>query len=462
MEPTHTLSDEDADSQERGTFHYLVLAFDCARPLTPPSRLVLDTAEVIIGRGARREWTREPNGVLRLMLPDAGISSTHARLSLERDRFILEDRGSKNGTLLNGARVERVPLSDRDVVEVGNTSLVFRTLAHARRAGDQTASGNALPNLPRTLHAPWSFELSTLLRVARTTAPVLLLGETGTGKEVLARAVHAASGRSGPFVPVNCAAIVRTLIESELFGVKRGAFSGAGEDRAGLVRSAHGGTLFLDEIAELPEPAQAALLRVLQEQEVLPVGATRAVPVDLRVVAATHQELPPRVADGRFRADLHSRLIGHVVHLPPLRERLEDLGVLIAELLVKLAGERASRVRFARAAGRALFTYAWTYNVRELEQTLRAALAIAAVDEIGVADLPERVRDGATPPAASSAPVVAEDVDPDAAERARIQAALDGCAGNQTRAARALGVSRATLVKKLAIHRMPRPRKPSR
>jgi DNA-binding NtrC family response regulator len=265
-------------------------------------------------------------------------------------------------------------------------------------------------------------------------------------------------------VPVNCGAIVRTLIESELFGTRKGAFSGATEERTGLVRSADGGTLFLDEIAELPEPSQVALLRVLQERAVMPVGGTRAVPIDLRVVAATHQDLAARVANGQFRADLHARLAGHVTRLPRLRDRVEDIGLLVAELLPRLAGERAGRITFARAAGRALLTYDWPYNVRELEQALNTALAITPDNEIGLAHLPERVREsqsGELPTGSTPPPTAAPAEDEKAqAERGRIIAALEECDGNQTKAARVLGISRATLVVKLAIHRLPRPRKP--
>jgi len=451
---TATASDEDPRSLAPVDAQYLVIALDCAQPLAPPVRLLLDTPRVEIGRGAVRQWTREPEaGVLRIKLPGSWVSSAHARLVGTAGKWTLEDNDSKNGTFLNGARVENaVELSDRDVIEVGNTIAVFRALRHPGAARDDVASPS-IPALPGTLHAPWSQALLTLLRVGRSSAPILLFGETGTGKEVLARAVHSASGRSGPFVAVNCGAIVRTLIESELFGTKKGAFSGATEDRLGLVRSADGGTLFLDEIAELPESSQVALLRVLQERAVMPVGATRAVPVDLRVIAACHQDLAVHVANGRFRADIHARLAGHVTRLPRLRDRIEDVGLLVAELLPRLAGERAGRITFARAAGRALFSYDWPYNVRELEQALNTALAIGSGDEIGLAELPAAL---SAPPV----PAPASENAPSLVERERILAALEACAGNQTQAAKALGISRATLVNKLAIHRLPRPRKP--
>jgi sigma-54 dependent transcriptional regulator, acetoin dehydrogenase operon transcriptional activator AcoR len=296
--------------------------------------------------------------------------------------------------------------------------------------------------------------VSNALRVARSSSTVFLVGETGTGKEVLARAIHRESDRKGRFVGVNCGALVQTLIESELFGFQRGAFSGANEDREGLMRAADGGTLFLDEVAELPEASQVALLRVLQEQEVLPVGGTVAVPIDVRVIAAAQQDLPQRVAEGRFRADLYARLSGYVVDLVPLRNRIEDLGLLIGQLLHGLDKERAGRLRFSSPAAGALFRHAWPFNVRELEQALRSALAITTDDEIRLEDLPAAILAGRRAAPAPAAP------QPEAqGERERILDALEACAGNQTRAARVLGISRATLVNKLSIHRVPRPRK---
>jgi transcriptional regulator of acetoin/glycerol metabolism len=459
---TLTASDQDAACSTKSHAQYLVIALDCARPLSPPVRLLLDGPAVMLGRGPCRTWSRSADRSLRVELPDGWISSRHARLArcrVTEHAWTIEDSGSKNGTSLNGVRVVGpTPLHDGDIVEVGNTSLVFRSITHAGTARDDLASLGLTRTLPSTLHPPWASRLATLLRMGRSGAPILLLGETGTGKEVLARAVHTASGRSGPFVPVNCGAIVKTLVESELFGSRKGAFSGATEDRLGLVRSADGGTLFLDEIAELPECSQAVLLRVLQERMVMPVGSTRAIPVDVRIVAATHEDLAARVAEGRFRADLHSRLAGHVTQLPRLAERIEDVGLLIAELLSKLAGERATRVTFTRAAGRALLMYGWPYNVRELEQALTAALAIAPDDQIDVAHLPEGVCTSRASAEPCDAATTTEDGS-DSSERQRIVGALAACAGNQTRAAKELGISRATLVNKLAIHRLKRPRK---
>jgi DNA-binding NtrC family response regulator len=237
----------------------------------------------------------------------------------------------------------------------------------------------------------WQFKM--LERIAGANVPVLIRGETGTGKELIARTVHERSGRRGALVGVNCGALPRSLIESELFGCRKGAFTGATEDRAGLVRAAEGGTLFLDEIAELAESSQVALLRTLQESEVLPVGGNRTIRVDVRVIAATHQDLAARVQQGKFRQDLYARLAGFQIELPALRERREDLGLLIGHILRRAAGKRAGSIRFHRAAARALFLHHWPLNVRELEHALTSALALAGGDGIAADHLPVLTRE---------------------------------------------------------------------
>jgi len=220
---------------------------------------------------------------------------------------------------------------------------------------------------------------------------VLVRGETGTGKELVARAVHALSGRRGDFVPVNCGALPDTLVETELFGYRKGAFSGALEDRKGLVRSADGGTLFLDEIGDLELTSQAALLRVLQEREVTPVGSTKAIQVDVQLVAATHQDLDAMVEVGKFRPDLLGRVAGWMIVLPPLRERLEDLGLLIAALLERQLEARAAEVTISAEACRAMFDYGWPLNIRELGKTLLAAVALSG-GAIELEHMPEELR----------------------------------------------------------------------
>jgi DNA-binding NtrC family response regulator len=241
------------------------------------------------------------------------------------------------------------------------------------------------------MSADLAFDCDGLRRIARSEVPVIVTGETGTGKELIARAVHELSGRSGAFADINCGAIPATLLESELFGHKKGAFSGADADHKGIVRAADHGTLFLDEVAELTEASQVALLRALQERAIRPVGDTRSVSVDIRVVAATHQDLEARLEDGRFRRDLYGRLAGFVLVLPSLSERIEDLGLLCTTLLSRVAGEAAGEVTFQRDAARALFRYDWPMNIRELEQALRVATAMARGDAVTLEHLPPAI-----------------------------------------------------------------------
>jgi transcriptional regulator with PAS, ATPase and Fis domain len=232
-----------------------------------------------------------------------------------------------------------------------------------------------------------------LADVACTSIPVLILGATGTGKELVARAVHARSQRRGAFVGVNCGALPENLVEAELFGARRGAFTGATDDRPGLVRSSHEGTLFLDEIGELSARAQPTLLRVLQEHEILAVGATRPVGVDLRLVAATHRNLDALVQAGTFRADLLARISGVVVALPTLVERLDDFGILLSSLLSRHVAAGQALPSITPAAMRAMLRHEWPLNIRELEHAIRAALALSPA-RIDLEQLPAAVRGG--------------------------------------------------------------------
>ena len=290
-----------------------------------------------------------------------------------------------------------------------------------------------MPPAVRTLHAPLEAELRLLARLAPTSIPILVRGESGSGKEVATRAIHELSRRSGPFVAVNCGALPAGIAEAELFGARRGAFSGAVDDRPGLVQSAADGTLFFDEIADLPLPAQAAILRLLQEGELRPLGGQRTMQIDVRIIAATHRDLEGLVAREAFRGDLLARLRGHELRLPPLRARREDLGLVCAELLRRIdGGERAER-SLQPAAARALFAYDFPGNVRELEQALRVAAARVA-GEIALEDLPEAVR---APRAPQATPA------PD--RRALLVRLLEEHEGNVSAVARALGTSRSQL-----------------
>ncbi|MFT3772400.1 MAG: sigma 54-interacting transcriptional regulator [Minicystis sp.] len=421
---------------------HLFLVLEAHRPLAPPVRLALaDVDEVVVGRGAARAvGLAVERGVRRLhvQVEDRRLSSSHARIARVLRRWALEDTGSKNGSFVNGAREAHAELADGDVIELGQTLFVFR----------DTVAGE--PSAPAILDAstlrPPASGLATLLpslardvdriaSLAPSTIPIVLQGETGTGKEVMARAIHAMSRRTGDFVAVNCGALPRDLVEAELFGHRKGAFSGAAEERPGLVRSADRGTLLLDEIGDLPAPAQAALLRVLQEREVRPIGGTRAIPVDLRVIAATHRPLDRMVSAGEFRADLFARLAGHVIELCPLRSRREDLGILLGAILPHVAPGGAAGVTLHPSAARALLCHDWPGNVRELEQCLRTASVLARGGRIEVEHLPPAVRRADERAATSRA--AAEE-----ARREQLAALLREHEGNVSAVARAMGKAR--------------------
>jgi DNA-binding NtrC family response regulator len=300
-------------------------------------------------------------------------------------------------------------------------------------------------------------------KVARTPATVLVLGETGTGKELIARALHTESPRrTGPFCAINCATIPATLIESTLFGHERGAFTGAQQQKKGLFEQAHGGTVFLDEVGELPAPAQAALLRVLEERVITRVGGVREQSVDVRVVAATHRDLERMVQEGTFRADLYHRLNTLSLSLPPLRERRDEIVPLAQVFLRELCREwgRGSAA-FTPEAISALEGHHWPGNVRELRNVIERALILSSSDELGPDLLPESLgarknSAGAVtaPPgghlnAVDPAPEPKRESSPGNDEQARILDALRKTSGNQTRAAELLGMPRRTFVYKL-------------
>jgi two-component system response regulator AtoC len=294
-------------------------------------------------------------------------------------------------------------------------------------------------------------------QVALGTISVLILGETGAGKEVLAQTIHTASSRAGrPFLRLNCAAFNETLIESELFGHERGAFTGAVQAKAGLLETAEGGTVFLDEVGELSAATQAKLLRVIETHEVTRVGGLKPRTIDVRFVAATNKNLEEAIEQKEFRQDLYFRLNGVILTLPPLRERVAE----IEELSFRFAREVAEQLgkpcpTFNEEAMSALRSYAWPGNIRELRNTIERAVLLCDGATIEVRDLPtERMapagkRSSTQPPAEGGAP----------SERDRIMQALRDCAGNQSRAAKLLGISRRTLVNRLDEFAIERPRK---
>jgi DNA-binding NtrC family response regulator len=432
-QPQRTLSGSLENGAEPTPVPWLFVVFRGESPLAPSSRhLLADLDEVTVGRAESCGWERS-GPRLALVLDDARASSRHARLERVVHQWVLEDLGSRNGTLVNGAPVRRAVLADGDVIEMGHTFLRYRELAPAGDGRpDLAADEDGLPGLT-TLDPTLARAFARLRLVADSREAVLILGESGTGKELVARAIHQLSRRAGELVSVNCGALPESMIEAELFGHRRGSFSGATADRLGLMRAAHRGTLFLDEIGDLRLASQAALLRALQEQEVTPLGGERPVEVDLRLVCATHRALTRRVEAGEFREDLLARVRGFELCLPALRERREDLGILVAAILRKLAGAQAGGARFSGKASRALLGHEWPQNVRELEKAVGSALVLADGGPIHREHLPDSI--GETRAESADAPEPAMD-------RERLIALLGAHQGNVTAVARACGKAR--------------------
>jgi two-component system, NtrC family, response regulator AtoC len=308
------------------------------------------------------------------------------------------------------------------------------------------ATGDSSPGVPRGLlgrSAPMVNVYKQIAHAATSAVPVLVIGESGTGKELVARAVHAHGPRAREaFVAVNCGAIVDTLLESELFGHTRGAFTGAVSDARGLFEQADRGTIFLDEIGETSPALQVKLLRVLEEGEVRPVGASRTVKVHARVIAATNRELEEEVAAGRFRKDLYYRLGVIVIRVPPLRERSADVPLLIAQFLDNACARAGRRISITPQAVEALSRYEWPGNVRELENTIERLVVFSRGAAIDLPDLPEPLRDRRP---SAQAPLF-EDLPPlDELEKRYVVHVLKTVAGNRTRAAEVLGIDRRTL-----------------
>ena len=299
-----------------------------------------------------------------------------------------------------------------------------------------------------------SRRFTDVLRLAEQVAPnestVLIQGESGTGKEVIARYIHNLSSRSdGPFLSINCGALPENLLESELFGHVKGSFTGAVRDKQGLFAAARGGSFFPDEVGEMPASLQVKLLRVLQEREAIPVGATEPIPVDVRIIAATNRELEEEIRRGNFRSDLFYRLNVIAINLPPLRERRDDLLLLIEALLQNLASETGTDPKaLAAEALDAVMVYEWPGNVRELENALEHAVVLTRGNLIEAASLPERITKR------RKEPLVAErsyrNPTLEVIERAYIMWVLQAEGGNKTRAAEVLGIDPSTLYRKLS------------
>jgi two-component system response regulator HydG len=331
--------------------------------------------------------------------------------------------------------------SEHRKLRVENKSLK-QAIKRAERVGDSRPVGNS---------KSWLDILRLVETVAPTDSTVLLQGESGTGKEVIARYIHDLSSRTeGPFLSINCGALPESLLESELFGHMKGSFTGAVRDKIGLFGASSKGTFFLDEIGETTPATQVKLLRALQHREVIPVGSTEAVPVDTRVLAATNRDLDEEIRIGNFRSDLYYRLNVISVHLPPLRQRRDDIPILAEHFLQRIAGQRNEAPKHITPEALELLTeYSWPGNVRELENALERSVILTIDDDvIGPLSLPERVTQR------KSEPLVSAHTPPnptlEAVERAYIMWVLQSEGGNKSRAAEALGIDPSTLYRKLS------------
>ncbi|HEU5075399.1 MAG TPA: sigma 54-interacting transcriptional regulator [Polyangiaceae bacterium] len=373
-------------SRGQGPAAGLVLLYADEFPALPAA-WPFQQARVVIGRDEHAD----------VRLPVKAVSRRHAEIFWSQGRWMIRDLGSTNGTIVDGERVTETELEPMHEVRVGDAILKF-VEQDAQNYQRYRLDGSLVPGVGRLAQyqggAVGGFQIDRICaeveRIAPTSLAVLLLGESGTGKEVVAREIHRLSGRSGAFRALNCGAIPENLIESELFGYKRGAFSGADRDKMGIFKAADGGTLLLDEIGDMPEQAQVKLLRVLQNREVYPVGATAPEHVDVRVVCATHKDLDRLQGEGEFRRDLFGRINEYQVSLPPLRERKEDVYPLVRTFLAR-HGRPDMVPSFPLMTG--LLHYEWPYNVRELEACIKRCIALSDGPILNEQLLPDSVRD---------------------------------------------------------------------
>jgi DNA-binding NtrC family response regulator len=441
----------------------LYVVIEGERLLAGGMRMSLEKVkEVRIARGTARTWKIDGT-TATLEVPDPRMSGRHARVVKENAGWFVEDLGSTNGTFVEGIRTERAAVTKQTLLTLGATCFLFDPAEPVPEKYPAVVDAPSLKSRPRgtaTLVPAVDAQMPRLVRIAMSKLSVLLLGESGVGKEVLARTVHTLSARQGPFVAINCGGLAPNLVESQLFGHVKGAFSGALRDEPGLVRSSSGGTLFLDEIGELPPSAQATLLRVLQEREVLPVGAAKTVPVDLRVVAAT---LKPIDESPNFRQDLYARVAAFVHRLTPLKQRRADIGLLVADLLPKIAAERAEKIRFAPDLVTALVSHPWPLNVRQLEHALSVALVtesgeLIKLDAVGESLKAPRTSDAPRPPSSRNEEPDEEDdeeeirpsrelTEAEVKLKAELVEALTRTKGNVSEIAREMGKTR------MQIHR---------
>jgi len=422
---------------------------------------LIGPASVRIGRDAPCE----------VRIDDPSVSRMHARIDIGA-KCAIEDLGSRNGTRVNGALLAagaRATLSPGMVLTVGDVVALVRPRAEASLAANVPLSRT--PRSPRedivVMSAPMRAVYDLIELIAPSKLSVLILGETGVGKDVYVEALFAHSGRKGPFLRVNCAALPESLLEAELFGYERGAFTGAVAAKAGLFESADGGAVFLDEIGDMPLGTQSKLLRVLENGEVMRIGSLRPKKIDVRFLSATHCDLETLAAAGQFRSDLYFRLNGVSVTLPPLRERPEDV-VPLAESFLRRSDSGATITEEAQAI---LMRHPWLGNVRELRNVVERAVLLSRGKAIEPAHLlfgsksivlpsapgiPAPPQSWPQAPSSQSAALSVQDAVAEG-EKSRILQAMAECKGNQTKAATLLGISRGTLIKRLASYGYARP-----
>jgi len=433
---TKTDIDVDAESVDERARPFLFLVLEAERPLAGGARFALDDLdEVLIGRSegtAPRQVSRSRvEGKRRLTIRVIGqfLSKDHALLRREGNGWTVTDLNSRNGVSVNGTQIQSpTGVGPGDLVSLGRMFFVFEVDETEPVADMDATDPSAEPTGFLTLIPSLGQKLWRLRREAVRNTSITLVGETGTGKEVLAKAVHVASGRTGPYLAVNCGAIPKDLITSELFGHAKGAFSGAGEARGGYIRDAHQGTLLLDEIVAAPPLVQIALLRVIQEKAVTPLGGTKPFSVDVRFIAAAQKPLSDAVEEGTFREDLQGRLEAFVFELPPLRERLEDVGILVASTLRSIGVEEKDNPRLSLRAATRILRYDWPRNIRELAQAIDVAWGSAAKGEIDDADLPKAK--------------IVEDASPRTRLKQQLIAQLRSARGNVAEVARKMGRTR--------------------
>jgi two-component system, NtrC family, response regulator AtoC len=436
----HEVQDTVRDARHVGLprRYALVILGDCGMRVVP----LPPTGSVVVGRGIEAD----------VRVSDVRISRQHARVHIGASLRI-EDLHSANGTVVTGRRLaagkSRV-LEPGEAIALGDTTLLVRSESAAPLA-DCSSDGTEEPEVGEAMRAV----LDLADRASASMLSVLLLGETGVGKDVVAERIHRASPRAnGPLLRLNCAALSPALLASELFGHEKGAFTGAMCAQPGLLQSASGGTVFFDEVGELPLELQTKLLLVLERREVLPVGAVRPRPIDVRFISATNLRLSEAVDTGAFRRDLYYRLNGVAIEVPPLRARPTEIDGLAA----RFAHEAARSI--GRTAPAALRAYDWPGNIRELRSVIERAVLLGPAGALGLPAIAPMIASASS--ASSPAQDAASTTEAEPTEEQEIIDTLAYCGGNQSRAAKLLGISRNTLIARIEKYGLARPLAPRR